>query len=65
MKDLLETLAQIETNARTIGETMRKEQIVYKAELDERLKLGLTGDEAINHYNNWMKKYKMFHLIIK
>ena len=33
-------------------------------ELQERLRLGLEGKAAIEHYNAWMKRYHMEHLII-
>lgn len=48
-----------------INNQMRKEEIVFQAELKEREKLGLTGNDAIKHYNDWMKKCNMEYLIVK
>lgn len=39
-----------------------QERIVYAAELRDRQALGLTGDEAIEHYNAWMHRFGMDHL---
>lgn len=48
-----------------IGENIRREGQVYQAELEERQRLGLHGEDAIRHYNEWMKKYGMEHLMVK
>lgn len=42
-----------------------KEEQVYRAEQEERYRLGLHGADAIRHYNEWMKRYDMEHLMIK
>lgn len=48
-----------------LGQDMRREHDVYKRELEERLRLGLTGDAAIRHYNEWMTAHDMEYLTIK
>lgn len=48
-----------------LGKTMRREEQVYKAELADRLAKGLQGDAAIEHYNEWMEKAGMKHLMVK
>ena len=56
MKQTVERLQKIENQMETIGENIRKEGQVYRAELEERQRLGLHGEAAIKHYNEWMKK---------
>lgn len=48
-----------------IGTSMKKEAKVYEAELADRKKLGLTGDAAIAHYNDWMERNGMEYLKTK
>ena len=54
----------IEQQVIDIGKQMQLETKVCGAELQERLRLGLEGKAAIEHYNAWMKRYHMEHLII-
>ena len=65
MKQTVDRLQEIESQMETIGENIRKEEQVYRAELEERQRLGLHGEDAIRHYNEWMKKYGMEHLMVK
>lgn len=65
MKQTVDRLQEIETQMETIGENIRKEEQVYRAELEERQRLGLHGEAAIKHYNEWMKKHGMEHLMVK
>jgi len=60
----LNELRSIEQHIIDIGKQMQQETKVCGAELEERLRLGLTGKAAIDHYNTWMKRYHMEHLII-
>lgn len=48
-----------------LGNTMLREEQAYKAELADRLAKGLQGDAAIGHYNEWMEKAGMTHLMVK
>lgn len=48
-----------------IGESMRREAEACAAELQERQRLGLQGADAIKHYNEWMQRHGMEHLIVK
>jgi len=64
-KQTLDKLQKIESQMEAIGENIRKEEQVYRAELEERQRLGLHGEAAIKHYNEWMKKYGMEHLMVK
>ena len=63
--DILENLVVIETKGRSIGMQMRREASVARQELDDRLRKGLTGDAAIAHYNEWMQRYGMEHLMVR
>ena len=65
MEQTLKTLRRIEQEARAMGKTIRNEGQVYRAELEERQRLGLQGDAAIKHYNEWMQRNGMEHLLVK
>ena len=65
MKQTLNTLKRIEQEASAMGKTIRNEGQVYRAELEERQRLGLQGDAAIKHYNEWMQRNGMDYLMIK
>lgn len=65
MKQTVDRLQKIESQMEAIGENIRREGQVYRAELEERQRLGLHGEDAIKHYNEWMKKYGMEHLMVK
>lgn len=65
MKQTFDTLKRIEHDAIEIGKTIRNEGKVYQAELEERQRLGLQGDAAIKHYNEWMQRNGMEHLMVK
>lgn len=65
MKQTLDTLKCIEQDAENMGKAIRTEGQVYRAELEERQRLGLHGDAAIRHYNEWMQRYGMEHLMVK
>lgn len=62
MSDLLNDLASIEARAAQIGDRIRHEEAIMKAELEDRQRLGLHGDAAIEHYNSWMEEFGLFDL---
>lgn len=65
MIQTLNTLKRIEQDAFNMGKNIREEGRVTRQELEERLRLGLHGDAAIHHYNNWMKRHGLEHLMVK
>ena len=65
MKQALNTLKRIEHDAIELGKTIRNEGKVYREELEERQRLGLQGDAAIKHYNEWMQRHGMEYLMVK
>ena len=65
MKETLSTLKRIEHDAIEMGKAIRNEGRVYKAELEERQRLGLQGDAAIKHYNEWMQRHGMEYLMVE
>lgn len=65
MKQALNTLKRIEHDAIELGKTIRNEGKVFREELEERQRLGLQGDAAIKHYNEWMQRNGMEHLMVK
>jgi len=65
MENTLSKLADIERRMNNIGQEMKRESQVYMQEQNERLRLGLTGDDAVRHYNEWMEREGMGHLKVK
>ena len=63
--DILTQLQQISNQLDCIGRDRREEERVYAAELEDRLAKGITGDAAVQHYNEWMDKAGMSHLKTK
>ena len=63
--DILTQLQRISNQLDCIGRDMREEERVYAAELEDRLAKGITGDAAVQHYNEWMDKAGMPHLKAK
>lgn len=64
MNKMKRELNRIERRLLELGLEMRSEARICKQELEERLELGLTGDAAIQHYNDYMEKHEMYHLMI-
>ncbi len=62
MENTLSKLADIERRLNNIGQEMKRENQVYMQEQTERMLLGLTGDDAVRHYNEWMEREGMGHL---
>ena len=62
MENTFSKLADIERRTNNIGQEMKRENQVYMQERNERLRLGLTGEDAIRHYNEWMGREGMGHL---
>ena len=64
-KQTLDKLQKIESQMEAIGENIRREGQVYQAELEDRQRLGLHGEDAIRHYNAWMQQHDIEHLMVK
>lgn len=64
MEQIIRDLHEIERKANELGRIMRYEYRVLQEELDERLALGLQGELAIQHYNNWMQREGLDHLMV-
>lgn len=60
----MDTLTKLLNDMEDIGRKMELEQKVYRAELEERRRLGLHGVAAIRHYNDFMLANGMVHLIV-
>jgi hypothetical protein len=63
--DILTQLQRISDNLEQTGKDLRDMEKVWAAELKERLAKGITGDAAVQHYNEWMDKAGMSHLKTK
>ena len=62
MKDILKELEDVDKKLDTINDQMNNEERVWAEELSDRQRLGLTGDAAVKHYNEWMDRHGMSHL---
>lgn len=58
-------LTNIVRQMNEINRQMNEEERVYRAELADRRRLGLHGDAAIRHYNDWMLAHDMLHLMVR
>ena len=65
MIQTLATLKRIEQDTFNMGKIIREEGRITRQELEDRLRLDLHGDAAIRHYNDWMKRHSMEHLMVK
>ena len=61
-KDTLSTLQDISDRLEDIHRDLITEEKVMAAELADRQRLGLTGDAAVKHYNDWMDRHGMNHM---
>ena len=64
-KEVLKELKGIAKKLEDLNVQMNKEAKVFAAEREERERLGLTGDAAIEHYNEWMKRHGMERLMVR
>jgi len=65
MEQTCRRMKEIEQELLQLSETMRKERSVLREELEERHRMGLHGDAAVEHYNEWMQRYGMDYLMVK
>ena len=65
MKNILSELKEIERKSLELNKQINEEGRVYAAELRDRKEKNLTGDAAIQHYNEWMQRNGMVHLMLK
>ena len=64
-EDQFAKIMALEAEAVAMGKQIRNEATVARQELADRQRRGLTGDAAIAHYNEWMQRYGMEHLMVK
>lgn len=64
LQEMSRRLAELCEATERLSRDMAQAEDVYKQELAERLRLGLRGDDAVRHYNNWMKAQGMARLAI-
>lgn len=64
VKDPLTELRSLKREVKELGRQLRDEHRVCAAELVDRLRLGLTGEDAIKHYNDWMMLHGLPHLVV-
>lgn len=65
LPEFIKELQRFEHELDAIGRAIRNEEKIYREELEERLRLGLTGNEAIEHYNAWMVRNGLKKCTIK
>lgn len=61
---MIKELKKIEQDLLSLGDLMREEERVSRAELEERQRLGLHGEAAVKHYNEWMQQAGFYHLMV-
>ena len=62
---ILKNLKDILKQLNDLNAQMNKEAKVFAAEQEERERLGLTGDAAVEHYNEWMKRHGMERWMVR
>ena len=62
---ILKNLKDILKQLNDLNAQMNKEAKVFAAEQEERERLGLTGDAAVEHYIEWMKRHGMERLMVR
>ena len=60
--DTLKKLQDISDSLDSLNRELNEEEKVWSEELADRQRLGLEGNAAIEHYNEWMDRYGMGHL---
>lgn len=63
-KDPLKELKRIEREFKELERRQREENRIMAAELADRLRRGLTGEDAVRHWNDWMLLHDLPHLVI-
>lgn len=58
----MDKLQEISNSFENLNRQMNEEENVWAEELADRQRLGLNGDAAIKHYNEWMDQHGMGHL---
>lgn len=64
-KDPLKELKRIERELKELERRQREENRIMAAELVDRQRRGLTGDDAVKHWNDWMLLHALPHLVIE
>ena len=64
MDDTLKKLQDISDSLDSLNRELNVEERVWADELADRQRLGLEGDAAIIHYNEWMVQHGMGHLTV-
>lgn len=62
--DVIQELRRIEREIKELGRQLREEHRICAAEMAERERIGLTGLEAVEHYNDWMMLHGLKHLVV-
>ena len=62
MNNTPKKLQDISDSLDNLNRLMNEEGRVWAEELADRKRLGLEGNAAITHYNEWMDKHGMGHL---
>lgn len=63
-KDPLSELRRIERDLKELERRQREENRIMAAELADRQRRGLTGEDAVRHWNDWMMLHALPHLVI-
>lgn len=63
-KDPLSELKRLEREMKELVRQIREENRIIAAELCDRQRLGLQGEDAIRHFNDWMMLHGLNYLVV-
>lgn len=63
-KSKLTELKNLERQVKELGRQIREENRICAAELCDRQRLGLRGEDAIRHFNDWMMLHGLRHMVV-
>lgn len=64
-RDVAKELKRIERAMYELTRKFREELRILAAEQADRERKGLTGDAAVEHYNDWMMLHGLSHLCVE
>lgn len=64
-RDVAKELKRIERAMNELSRQLREEHRIAAAEMADRQRKWLTGDAAVEHYNDWMMLHGLSHLCVE
>lgn len=63
-KSKLTELKKLERQVKELGRQIREENRICAVEFCDRQRLGLQGEDAIRHFNDWMMLHGLRHMVV-